>query len=80
MEDETYKNIAYVLLGLSFLVMAWKISRLASSNRAATLESHAPKIAGMDEIAGGAQDPSQFDEPDEDALEEMADLLGLDDD
>ena len=28
----------------------------------------------------GSKNPSQFDEPDEDALEEMADLLGENDD
>ena len=37
-------------------------------------------IAGQDEMDGGARNPQQFDEPDEDALEEMAKLLGEDDD
>ena len=31
----------------------------------------APKIAGDDEMDGGAKNPEQFDEPDDDALEEV---------
>jgi hypothetical protein len=42
------------------------------------LEAAAPKIAGDDELEGGAKNPEQFDEPDEDALDEMAELLGED--
>jgi hypothetical protein len=42
------------------------------------LEDNAPKIAGEDLLEGGAKNPEQFDEPDEDALEEMAELLGED--
>ncbi|MDB2336032.1 hypothetical protein OAO46_00930 [Candidatus Poseidonia alphae] len=49
-------------------------------NRTEMLESNAPKVAGEDELAGGARNPQQFDEPDEDALNEMADLLGDDED
>jgi len=47
-------------------------------NRAEMLESSAPKVAGEDELEGGARNPQQFDEPDEDALNEMAELLGED--
>jgi putative methionine-R-sulfoxide reductase with GAF domain len=43
------------------------------------LDAAAPKVAGEDTLDGGAKNPSQFDEPDEDALEEMAELLGEDD-
>ena len=43
-------------------------------------ESNAPKVAGEDELGGAARNPQQFDEPDEDALEEMGKLLGEDDD
>jgi len=42
------------------------------------LDKSAPKVAGEDELEGGARNPQQFDEPDEDALEEMAALLGED--
>ncbi len=78
MEPETSKNIAYIVGILSLAVMVWFISRRAMDNRAEMLESSAPKIAGEDELEGGARNPQQFDEPDEDALNEMADLLGED--
>lgn len=78
MEPETSKNIALIVGILSLAVMVWFISRRAMDNRAEMLESSAPKIAGEDELAGGARNPQQFDEPDEDALNEMADLLGED--
>jgi hypothetical protein len=42
------------------------------------IETHAPKVAGEDELEGGARNPQRFDEPDEEALEEMAELLGED--
>ena len=79
MEPETTKNIAYIVMGLSLLAMAWFISQRAMKNRMQMLESSAPKIAGDDELEGGARNPQQFDEPDDDALEEMAKLLGEDD-
>ena len=74
MEPETTKNIAYAIMGLSLLLMVWFISQRAMKNRSSMLESNAPKIAGEDEMDGGARNPQQFDEPDEDALEEMAKL------
>ena len=80
MEPETTKNIAYAVMGLSLLLMVWFISQRAMKNRSSMLESNAPKIAGEDEMDGGARNPQQFDEPDEDALEEMAKLLGEDKD
>ena len=77
-EEQTTKTIAYVALGLVFLAMAWFIARKAGENRDKMLEAAAPKIAGDDELEGGAKNPEQFDEPDEDALDEMAELLGED--
>jgi hypothetical protein len=44
------------------------------------LEASGPKIAGDDVLEGGARNPQQFDEPDDDALEEMGKLLGEDED
>jgi len=44
------------------------------------MEDNAPKIAGEDTLEGGARNPQLFDEPDDDALDEMAKLLGEDDD
>ncbi len=78
MEPETTKNIAYIVLGLSLVVMSWYLMGRAKENRLSMLESTAPKIAGEDAMEGGARNPQQFDEPDEDALEEMAKLLGED--
>ena len=78
MEPETTKNIAYAVMGLTLLGMVWFITQRARQNRASMLESSAPKVAGEDEMGGGARNPQQFDEPDEDALEEMAKLLGED--
>ena len=78
MEPDTTKNIAYAVMGLSLLVMVWFITQRARENRSSMLESSAPKVAGEDEMGGGARNPQQFDEPDEDALDEMAKLLGED--
>lgn len=77
-DEQTTKTIAYVTLGLMFLAMAWFIARKAGENRDKMLEAAAPKIAGDDALEGGAKNPEQFDEPDEDALDEMAELLGED--
>ena len=77
-DEQTTRNIAYVVLIVLFVGMAWFIARRAGENRANMLEASAPKIAGEDTLEGGAKDPSQFDEPDDEALEEMAELLGED--
>jgi hypothetical protein len=78
-DEQLTKNIAYIILVVLFIGMGWFIARRASENRAQMLESSAPKVAGEDMLDGGAKNPEQFDEPDEDALEEMAELLGEDD-
>jgi len=80
MEPETQMNIAYAVAGLTLLGMVWFITQRAKSNRSAMLKSNAPKVAGDDVLEGGARNPQQFEEPDEDALEEMAKLLGDDED
>ena len=79
-DEQTTKNVAYVILGISFLVMMWFIIKQARQNREDSIESNLPNIAGSDERPGNAINPEQFDEPDEEALEEMAELLDLDDD
>jgi hypothetical protein len=78
MEPETTKNLAYIVMALTLLVMVWFISQRAMKNRMSLLEASAPKIAGDDLMEGGARNPRQFDEPDADALDEMAKLLGED--
>ena len=52
----------------------------AKANKEAMMAENAPKVAGDDILEGGAKEPEQFDEPDDDALDEMGDLLGLDED
>ena len=79
MEPETTKNIAYAVMGLSLLLMVWFISQRAMKNRSSMLESNAPKLLVKMKWTV-ARNPQQFDEPDEDALEEMAKLLGEDED
>tara|TARA_B100001113_G_C21071069_1_gene605582 strand:+ start:217 stop:459 length:243 start_codon:yes stop_codon:yes gene_type:complete len=78
-DENLAKNIAYFILGISFVVMTWFILRQANQNRKSTLDFHVPKIAGKDVISGGAKNPQQFEEPDDDALDEMAELLGDED-
>lgn len=63
----TFAMIA-ITLGLIFFI--W---RLRNRNLARIQDE--PAIAGQDELSGGAVDPSQFDEPDDDALDQMQDLL-----
>lgn len=77
-DEQLTKNVAYIILGISFLVMMWFIIKQAKQNREDSIESSSPNIAGSDERPGNAINPEQFDEPDEEALEEMADLLEMD--
>jgi len=78
-DEQLTKNLAYFVLVLVFVGMAYIIAKRAGENRQSMLDAAAPKVAGEDTLEGGAKNPSQFDEPDEDALEEMAELLGEDD-
>jgi len=73
---DTTTTIVYALLALAFILMARMIIKKGQENRQAMLEASAPKVAGEDVIEGGAINPEQFDEPDDDALDEMAKLLG----
>lgn len=78
MDPETTKNITYIVGVASLGVMVWFVSKRAMMNRTEMLEKSAPKVAGEDTLEGGARNPQQFDEPDDDALQEMAKLLGED--
>ena len=75
MSEETTKNITAMILILAFLGMMIFIALRTRQNREEMIKDHAPKVAGEDEL-GGARHPQRFDEPDEEALEEMAKLLG----
>ena len=80
MADETTRNITTIVLVLAFLGMMIFVALRARKNREEMLKNHAPKVAGEDQLEGGARHPQRFDEPDEEALEEMAQLLGEDSD
>ena len=79
MDPDTTRAVGLFVGALSLLVMLWFISQRAMKNRMKMIEDNAPKIAGEDTLEGGARNPQQFDEPDDDALDEMAKLLGEDD-
>ena len=78
MSDETTKNVTTAILILAFIGMMIFVAMRARKNRENMLKNHAPKVAGEDTLEGGARHPQRFDEPDEEALEEMAKLLGED--
>ena len=61
---------AMIVITLGLILYIW---RLRSKNLARIQDD--PAIAGQDELSGAAINPSQFDEPDDDALDEMQDLL-----
>ena len=78
MSDETTKNVTTAILIIAFIGMMIFVAMRARKNRENMLKNHAPKVAGKDTLEGGARHPQRFDEPDEEALEEMAKLLGED--
>lgn len=80
MSDETTKNVTTAILIIAFIGMMIFVALRARKNRENMLKNHAPKVAGEDALEGGARHPQRFDEPDEEALEEMAKLLGEDSD
>ena len=61
---------AMILITLGLVFYIW---RLRNRNLARIEEE--PAIAGQDDLGGSALNPEQFDEPDQDALEEMQELL-----
>ena len=80
MSDEATKNVTTAILIIAFIGMMIFVAMRARKNRENMLKNHAPRVAGEDTLEGGARHPQRFDEPDEEALEEMAKLLGEDSD
>ena len=80
MAEETTKNVTMAILIVAFIGMMIFVAMRARKNRENMLKNHAPKVAGEDTLEGGARHPQRFDEPDDEALEEMAKLLGEDSD
>jgi hypothetical protein len=80
MADDLTKYVTTFILIILLIGMMAFIAIRAKKNRENMIDNLAPKIAGEDELEGGARNPQRFDEPDEEALEEMAELLGEDSD
>ncbi len=68
-------TLSYAFMGLVSISLVYFVWRMMKRNQAEFERDNTPAIAGEDELSGGAKDPSQFDEPDDEALEEMGDLL-----
>ena len=76
MVDST--ELTYIILVLTLLGMIWYMTNRGRANLARARDDAAPAIAGSDVMDGAAKNPEQFDEPDDEALDEMAKLLGED--
>ncbi|MFL2977044.1 MAG: hypothetical protein ACJZ49_05820 [Candidatus Thalassarchaeaceae archaeon] len=72
MDTETYGLIG--MLGIT-AVLLWYIMRLRKDNISDSIENNQPHIAGDDVLGGSAINPHQFDEPDEETLDMLGDLL-----
>ena len=68
--------IVRVILSIILLGLLYFVYTKAKQNRENANTPVQPAIAGQDILEGGAKNPEQFDEPDEEALEMMGDLLG----
>ena len=76
MSDDTTVTITTVLAGLMFLALIGFVVWKARQNRTAALAKTGPKVAGEDPLEGGARRPEAFEEPSDDDLEMMGELLG----
>ena len=72
MDTETYGVIG--MLGITAILL-WYIMRLRNSNISDSIEKNQPHIAGDDILIGAAINPEQFDEPDQETLDMLGDLL-----
>jgi len=72
MDTETYGIIG--MLGIT-ATLVWYIMRLRSNNISESMQKNQPHIAGDDVLAGSAINPEQFDEPDEETLNMLGELL-----
>ena len=70
METTEIGTYAMIALTIGLLIFIWR-------TRMKNIESNRedPAIAGQDVLEGGAINPEQFEEPDDDALDEMQELL-----
>tara|TARA_Y100000589_G_C26904895_1_gene527838 strand:- start:400 stop:657 length:258 start_codon:yes stop_codon:yes gene_type:complete len=72
MNTETYGIIG--MLGITAILL-WYIMRLRKNNISDSIEKNQPHIAGDDILIGAAINPEQFDEPDQETLDMLGDLL-----
>ena len=72
MDTETYGIIG--MLGITAILL-WYIMRLRNNNISDSVENNQPHIAGSDVLDGAAKNPEQFDEPDDETLDMLGDLL-----
>ena len=72
MDTETYGIIG--MMGITAILL-WYIMRLRKDNISESLEKNQPHIAGDDVLGGSAINPEQFDEPDEETLDMLGELL-----
>ena len=72
MATETYGIIG--MIGVTALLV-WYIMKIRNRNIAESLSKNQPLIAGQDILEGAAKNPEQFDEPDDDTLNMLGDLL-----
>ena len=72
MDTETYGIIGMLAVTTGLL---WYIIRIRNRNIAESESQNKPHIAGDDMLSGGAKNPEQFDEPDDETLEMLGDLL-----
>ena len=70
METTEIGTFAMVALTIGLAVYIWKLRQRNIAN-----SQDEPVIAGQDVLEGAAKNPEQFEEPDDDALDEMQDLL-----
>ena len=70
METTEIGTYAMVALTIGLAVYIWKLRQRNIAN-----SQDQPVIAGQDVLDGAAKNPEQFEEPDDDALDEMQDLL-----
>ena len=70
METAEIGTYAMIALMAGLLVYIWRMRERNIAN-----SQDEPVIAGQDVLGGAAINPEQFDEPDDDALDEMHDIL-----
>ena len=70
METAEIGTYAMVALTVGLIIYIWRMRQNNITN-----SQDDPFIAGQDVLDGAAKNPEQFDEPDDDALDEMNDLL-----